>query len=59
MESGDDYKRVYVGDGRYQCGCAWHRQMYLGDVLFECDFHRQVTEARVSKFEREKGTQNE
>lgn len=48
----DTYKRREISPGVYQCGCAWTRQPGLGDVLVECDLHRQATAASVARLER-------
>jgi N6-adenosine-specific RNA methylase IME4 len=58
MGTGDTYRRVFTGDVA-QCGCYWVRDApehvalgVHGDVLVECAFHQQVSQARHVHFER-------
>lgn len=51
--SGDPYKRRLVDENTHQCGCYWVRDSRFGDVLVECEFHRQVSEARYRRERRE------
>lgn len=50
----DGYKRKLITPNIYQCGCKWQRSTAYGDVLVECIFHQQVTNASYRKFEEER-----
>lgn len=49
----DPYKRRLVDSDHHQCGCYWERNEEFGDVLIECEFHAQATEARSSKTQKQ------
>jgi hypothetical protein len=50
-----DYRRRKVSPSSYQCGCRWERRPGWGDVMVECEIHRQATRAAVRRFERKHG----
>jgi hypothetical protein len=48
----DRYKRIKVSKNGYQCGCKWIRNQTFGDVLIECEIHKQVTMTSIKKMNR-------